>query len=105
MTNLKSVLVAPILSEKSTALSEKLNKYVFKVNTNANKLEIKDAVENRFNVKVDKVATINMNGKRKSTNIRSNGKVLRTSGFRSGWKKAIVTLEKNFTIDLVGGEY
>ncbi len=100
-----TVLVAPILSEKSTALSERLNKYAFRVNPDANKLEIKKAVENRFNVKVEKVATINMKGKRKSTSIRSNGKVLRTSGFRSSWKKALVTLEKNFTIDLVGGEY
>jgi len=105
MANKLTALVAPILSEKSTALTEELNKYVFKVSSDANKLQIKDAVEARFNVKVSKVATINMKGKQKSTSIRSNGKVLRTSGYRAGWKKAIVTLEKNFSIDLVGGEY
>ncbi|MBT3634021.1 MAG: 50S ribosomal protein L23 [Candidatus Marinimicrobia bacterium] len=105
MAYLKSVLIAPILSEKSSKLTETLNKYVFRVSKSANKLEIKRAVEERFNVKVSNVATINQKGKKKSTTIRSNGRVLRTSGFRSDWKKAIVTLPKDFTIDLVGGEY
>ncbi len=105
MTHYSSVIICPILSEKSAMLSEKHNKYAFKVATDANKLEIKRAVEDRFKVKVVKVATINMKGKRKNTTIRSNSRVIRTSGFRSGWKKAIVTLEKDNTIDFVGGEF
>jgi large subunit ribosomal protein L23 len=105
MTHFSTILICPILSEKSAMLGEKHNKYAFKVAAGANKLEIKKAVEDRFNVKVVKVATLNMKGKLKNTTIRSNGRVIRTSGFRSSWKKAIVTLEKDHSIDFVGGEF
>lgn len=100
----KSVILAPILSEKSNSMGSSLRKYIFKVAKEANKLEIGKAVEDRFNVKVQKVATLNVKGKRKNMTIRSNGRVLRTSGLRSDWKKAIVTLEDGHTIDIVGGE-
>ena len=99
-----SIIIRPILSEKSTALSDDLKKYVFQVEKSANKLEIKKAVEDRFNVKVDKLATLNIKGKTKNTSVKSNGRVLSTSGFRASWKKAIVTLSDGFSIDLVGGE-
>ena len=69
-----------------------------------NKLEIKEAIEDKFNVKIKKVATMNFKGKNKNMTIKSNGHVLRTRGNRSSWKKAIVTLEEGFSIDLVGGE-
>ena len=69
-----------------------------------NKLEIKDAIEEKFNVKIKKVATMNFKGKNKNMTIKSNGHVLRTRGNRSSWKKAIVTLEEGFSIDLLGGE-
>ena len=82
-------------------LSETQRKYVFQVEKAANKLEIKKAVEDKFNVKVDKVATLNFKGKRKNTTVRSNGRVLRTSGTRSSWKKAIITLSDGFSIDLL----
>ena len=85
-------------------LSETQRKYVFQVEKTANKLEIKKAVEDRFNVKVDKIATLNFKGKRKNTTMKSNGHVLRTSGFRSSWKKAIVTLTHGFTIDLLNAD-
>ena len=85
-------------------LSETQRKYVFQVEKVANKLEIKKAVEDKFNVKVDKVATLNFKGKRKNTTVRSNGKVLRTSGFRASWKKAIITLSDGFTIDLLNAD-
>ena len=85
-------------------LSETQRKYVFQVEKVANKLEIKKAVEDKFNVKVDKVATLNFKGKRKNTTIKSNGKVLRTSGFRASWKKAIITLSDGFTIDLLNAD-
>ncbi len=99
-----TIIIQPILSEKSTGLSSDLNKHVFQVEKNANKLEIRKAVEKRFNVRVKKVATMNVRGKRKSVTIRSNDRVLRTNGLRASWKKAIVTLETGYTIDIVGGE-
>ena len=100
----QSIILRPILSEKSTALSESQNKYVFQVEKQANKMEIKQAIELKFNVVIKKVATINIKGKKKSTTIRSNGHILRTSGSRSSWKKAIVTLQEGHSIDILGGE-
>jgi len=102
--NNKQILNHPILSEKSSTLSATLNKYVFKVEKKANKLEIKSAIEDRFNVKVIKVSTLNVRGKLKNMTIKSNGNVIRTSGNRSSWKKAIVTLAKGESIDLLSGE-
>ena len=99
-----SIIIRPILSEKGSMLSEAQRKYVFQVEKVANKLEIKKAVEEKFNVKVDKVATLNFKGKRKNTTVKSNGKVLRTSGFRSSWKKAIITLTEGFTIDILNSD-
>ena len=99
-----SIIIRPILSEKGTMLSEALNQYVFEVEKQCNKLEIKEAIEERFQVTVIKVATMNFKGKSKNMSIRSNGHVLRTQGNRSSWKKAIVTLEKGSTIDILTGE-
>ena len=94
-----SIILRPILSEKGTHLSESQNKYVFQVEKQANKMEIKQAIETKFKVQIKKVATLNIKGKRKNMTIRSNGNVLRTSGNRSSWKKAIVTLAEGNTID------
>ena len=58
----------------------------------------------KFNVKVDKIATLNFKGKLKNTTVKSNGRVLRTSGFRSSWKKAIITLAEGFTIDILNSD-
>jgi large subunit ribosomal protein L23 len=99
-----SIIIRPILSEKSAMLSETQRKYVFQVEKGANKLEIKKAVEDKFNVKIDKVATLNFKGKRKNSTVKSNGRVLRTSGFRTSWKKAIITLTEGFTIDLLNAD-
>ena len=99
-----SIIVRPILSEKSTMLGETLNQYVFQVEKKSNKLEIKEAIEKKFKVNVLKVSTMNFKGKNKNMSIRSNGKVLRTNGNRSSWKKAIVTLEKGSSIDLLTGD-
>ena len=85
-------------------LGETLNKYVFQVEKQCNKLEIKEAIEEKFKVKIIKVATMNFKGKNKNMTIKSNGHVLRTRGNRSSWKKAIVTLEKGSTIDILTGE-
>ena len=99
-----SIIFRPILSEKGSFLSETQNKYVFEVNKKSNKLEIKQAIEEKFAVKIKKVATLNIKGKKKNMTIRSNGRILRTSGNRSNWKKAIITLEDGFSIDILEGE-
>ena len=99
-----SIILRPILSEKGTFLSETQNKFIFQVEKQCNKLEIKKAVEEKFKVKIKKVATLNIKGKNKNMTIRSNGHILRTSGNRSSWKKAIITLEKGFSIDMLTGE-
>ena len=99
-----SMILRPILSEKGTMLGEALNKYVFQVEKQCNKLEIKEAIEEKFKVKIKKVATMNLKGKNKNVTIKSNGHILRTSGNQSSWKKAIVTLEEGSSIDMLGGE-
>ena len=99
-----AIILRPILSEKGTLLSETQNKFIFQVEKHSNKLEIKKAVEEKFKVKIKKVATLNIKGKNKNMTIRSNGHILRTSGNRSSWKKAIITLEKGFSIDMLTGE-
>ena len=97
------VIIKPILSEKSNLLSVN-SKHVFEVEKSAYKLTIKKAIEERFDVQVKKVAIINVKGKRKNMSIKSSGHVLRTSGKRSGLKKAIITLSKG-TIDILHGDF
>ena len=80
------VIIKPILSEKSYAdIANK--RYTFKVAKDANKVEIKKAVEELFNVTVRQVNTSNVNGK-----LKRQGK---TQGYTSDWKKAIVTLSED----------
>ena len=97
------VLIRPILSEKSSLLGTR-NQHVFQVAKAANKLIIKKAIETRFDVEVKKVAIINVKGKQKNMSVKSSGRVLRTSGRRANWKKAIVTLSKG-TIDILHGNF
>ena len=80
-------------------IQERQNKYAFIVSSNANKIQIKSAVENKFNVLVSKVATMNFSGKIKNMTTRSNGRTIRTQGRKSSFKKAIVTLVEGNTID------
>ena len=103
MQNDKHVIIRPLIGEKATRFIETERKYVFQVDKRANKIDIKRAVQKKFNVEVSKVGVMNYKGKRKNTSVRSSGKVLRTSGFRSSWKKAIVTLKEGSTIDLMSG--
>ncbi|MBT3299315.1 MAG: 50S ribosomal protein L23 [Candidatus Marinimicrobia bacterium] len=100
----QKIIIKPLFTEKMSALEEKENKWAFQVAQNANKNEIKKAVEKKFDVSVVKVATMNRQGKVKQMSVRSGGKVIRTEGARSSWKKAIVTLEKGSSIDLLSGE-
>ena len=99
-----SIIIRPILSEKGNMLSETHGKYVFQVEKVANKMEIKKAIEEKFKVEIKKIATLNMKGKLKNVTMRSNGNILRTSGNRASWKKAIVTLKEGFSIDILGGD-
>ena len=99
------VIIGPLLTEKGALLSESLNKFLFKVDRGSNKIEIKKAVERRFKVKVNKVAIVNVKGKQKSMSVKSSGRTIRTQGKRSSWKKAIVTLAKDNTIDLTNMEF
>ena len=103
MNNDKYIIIKPMIGEKATRFIESERKYVFEIDKRANKIDVKRAIQNKFNVEVSKVGIMNYKGKKKSTSIRSNGKVLRTSGFRSSWKKAIVTLKEGFKIDLMSG--
>lgn len=89
------IIKKPVITEKMTAISEKLNRYAFIVDPRANKLQIKAAVEELYNVKVVSVNTMNYEGKLKSRYTR--GGVV--TGRRDAFKKAIVTLAKGETID------
>jgi large subunit ribosomal protein L23 len=89
------VILSPLLTEKGTLLKEKDNKVLFKVARDANKIEIKKAIEEIFKVKVDHVATINYKGKKK--------RLGRFEGRRSDWKKAIVTLKEGEKLDFIEG--
>jgi large subunit ribosomal protein L23 len=86
MNREQTVLRLPVITEKSTHLKENQRTLTFKVARDANKLEIKDAVERIFKVKVDSVRTVNCHGK-----VRRQG---RFKGRRPDWKKAYVTLKE-----------
>ena len=81
------------LTEKGTLLSEKQNKYVFRVKPHANKLQIKRAIEQLFGKKVIDVNTCNYAGKKKRERTANYGR-------KTHWKKAIVTLKEGDRIDL-----
>ena len=103
MKNKSDIIIRPLLTEKMSRLEESERKYAFQVRKKTNKIEIKKAVEKKFNVQVSKVSTMNLRGKQKTMTVRSGGKTIRTSGYRSSWKKAIVTLKKDFSLDLLEG--
>lgn len=84
MRNPHEVLIKPVITEKTTGLMEE-NKYTFKVDKKANKIEIKHAVETIFKVNVIDVKTMNVQGK-----LKRQGKY---EGLTPSWKKAIVTLK------------
>jgi len=91
----RDILVRPLMTEKSMRQKEELNTVAFKVRTDANKVEIRAAVEAAFNVKVTSVRTASFEGKLK--------RMGRYQGRRPGWKKAIVKLQAGHKIDLVEG--
>jgi large subunit ribosomal protein L23 len=85
-----------------TSLQESQNKYAFEVPLEVNKIEIKKAVEEKFKVKVLKVAVSNRKCKAKQMTVKSNGRTIRTNGYTKLKKRALVTLVEGYNIDLFG---
>jgi len=94
MKPLYQIIKRPLITEKSSQQRELARVVAFEVARDANKIEIKQAVEKAFDVKVDSVNTVLMAGKSK--------RVGRNLGKRSNWKKAYVTLSEGHDIDLFG---
>ena len=86
------IIIAPVVTEKTSYLNEDGKTYIFKVDAKANKTAIKHAVEKAFDVKVEKVNTLNTKPKEK--------RVGKYSGYRKTYKKAIVTLADGHTIEM-----
>ncbi len=92
---LEDVLHTPVVTEKSVLMQEKNNQYTFAVDTDANKVEVRRAVQEQFDVNVTKVRTMNVRGKQR--------RVRGSEGYTSDWKKAIVTLAEGDHIEVVEG--
>ena len=90
-----NIIVQPLITEKMTAIGEKLQQYGFIVDRRANKLQIKEAIKDLYGVEVESVNTTNYAGKRKSRFTKTGVIAGKTSAF----KKAFVTLAKGETID------
>ncbi len=90
-----NIILKPVITEKMTELGEKLNRYGFVVYKKANKLQIKQAIEELYGVEVVSVNTMNYSGKAKSRFTKSGV----ISGRTNSYKKAIVTLADGETID------
>ena len=95
MKDYTQIVQRPIVTEKGTALRQDHNQVLFAVDKDANKIEIKRAIETLFNVHVEDVRTMNMNGK-----VKRFGQ----HGYkRSNWKKAVVTLKAGESIEFYEG--
>lgn len=94
MKPLHQIIRKPLISEKSNLLKETQNVVAFEVGRNANKIEIKSAIEQAFNVKVESVKTVQYRGKVKRVGVNL--------GQRNNWKKAYVTLAEGSNIDFYG---
>jgi len=95
MKSIYEIIKKPLFTEKGSALKESENKILVEVNKDANKVEIKEAIEDIFKVKVEKVSTIKVHGKWKRY-----GKSI---GKRSDRKKALITLKKGEKLDFIEG--
>lgn len=93
--DLQDVLVQPLLTEKLTGLREAGNKYGFIVRADANRIQIKRAVESALKVRVERVNVMNIMGKTK--------RLGRFAGKRPDWKKAIVTLKEGEKLEMFEG--
>jgi large subunit ribosomal protein L23 len=95
---LKTIIKRPCVTEKSAVLRERLNQYLFAVDPEANRIEIKHAIEQKFKVSVLSVRTIIVHGHRR----RSVGRIV-NKHHMPDWKKAIVTLKAGDKIDIIEG--
>jgi len=95
MKHYSEIILAPLITEKGTLVGEQGNQFLFKVASGANKVEIKQAIEEFFEVKVEKVRTSRLLGKTR--------RVGRNVGRKPSWKKAYVTLSEGDTIDFFEG--
>lgn len=93
---LYGVLLTPRVTEKTARLSADSNQYVFEVASDAEKDDVRQAVEHMFDVNVESVRIVNVKGKTKSFRFRR--------GRRSDWKKAYVRIQEGQVIDVMGGE-
>ncbi len=91
MKNAHDIIINPVQTEKCSELSDKYGKYTFRVRMDSTKIEVEKAIEELFNVKVKKVNTVSMRGKKK--------RVRHREGKTPDWKKAIVTLAEGQKID------
>lgn len=98
MTTLYDVLRRPLVTEKSSYQSGRLNQYSFVVADNATRKQVKDAIETLYDVTVERVNIINTSAKR-GRRIRSRQLLIR----KAGYKKAIVTLAEGQTLEMFGG--
>lgn len=89
------IIRRPLITEKGTDLKEQANQYLFEVAGDANKIEIKRAIESLFRVKVRQVRTLSVMGKKK--------RLGRFVGRTSDWKKAVATLKEGETIEFFEG--
>ncbi len=92
------IIIKPIVTEKANAMTEKNNRYAFRVAIDANKLQIQKAVEDLYNVTVIAVNTMNVLGKNKSRYTKSG----MINGQTASYKKAIVTVKEGDKIDFYG---
>jgi large subunit ribosomal protein L23 len=92
------ILRKPVLTEKATKLTEKLNRYVFIVDKNANKIQIKGAIRQMYGVTVESVNTMRYSGKLKTRGTKKGF----VSGRTASFKKAVVTVAKGEAIDFYG---
>jgi len=92
--NVYEIIKGPVISEKATMLNQKLNKFMLKVHPQANKMQIKEAIQRLFDVKVEKVNTLNRAGK--------SYRVRRTIVQGPTTKRVFVTLKEGYSIDIFG---
>ena len=95
--SIDQVIIRPLITEKNTDLMEQ-NQYTFEVAVEANKIQVREAIEKLFNVRVKAVNTMNVKGSRRSRAIRRGGG--RISGQERSWKKAVITLFPGQRIDV-----
>lgn len=91
----RDILIRPLITEESSILQAEQNKYTFEVHRSATKIDIRNAIESMFDVRVSSVRTMNVPGK--------DRRVGRSIGRRPDWKKAVVKLAEGETIDMFKG--